>query len=196
MRNSWTRLAAALALGVLSMTPAGARGQKLQGAAGVSVGWLERRDYGEATRANFIPEVVGYTYLSLGHRLFLRPGVRIGYSGLSQPDMPAAVAMREHDVAFSAEAGLVFDATVVPSLSVGTGVVARSVSLTTQAPVAAGDEQLSHWEALPMIYSQLGLGLPMWKGKLLVEPFVRTEWLRGDPRSHWRYGLDITVRVF
>ncbi len=73
-------------------------------ATGFGFGWQSRRDYGAGDRQRFYYEIPMYTYVSLGHPFYLRPGLRLFYSN-SQPEMPSAIRMSETDFAYLAELG-------------------------------------------------------------------------------------------
>jgi hypothetical protein len=162
----------------------------------VSTTWQARRDFGEGTRANFIPELVGYGYLPAGAgRFYLRPGARLAYSGLEQSEMPSALQLIERDLFVSGELGLLWDAPAVPSFTLGALLVYRDVRLDTDLPITPGEDRHSGSDLLPGAFAQLGVGLPLWRGRFVLEPFARFELIRGDNRSRWRYGLELTVQL-
>jgi hypothetical protein len=186
-------LLAALAVAVASGTArAGA-----SGALGVSVGWLQQRDYGVDTRSAFAPEVVGLLYLPTPRpRIYLRPGLRLGYGGLDHPEMPAALQVREHDLRGLAELSLLRDGGLIPAITVGTGLGYHWASLRVAPPLVGAGHAIAEHQLLPSIYGQVGVGLPFHRGLLVAEPHVRYDHLFGDDRISWRVGLDVTVRLF
>lgn len=167
-----------------------------RGAVGVAAGWMPRNDYGAAASTIFVPEIVGYGYVGLGHRLYLRPGVRVAYSGFSQPQMPQSVRFSERDLATSVEAGILFNAAVVPSFSIGTTLVHRRTRFIASGSVTAADDRIGGRELLPGVYTQLGIGIPMWRGGFIMEPFVRWHRLAGDHRASTRAGVEFTAKLF
>lgn len=186
--------AAVLALSAVAACPARAEADAM--AVGVAAAWQERADYGEDTRASFAPELVGFGYVPVGGgRLYLRPGARLGHAGLSRPEMPNALRIAERDVSVAGEIGLVRDGAVVPSLTIGAGAVSRWIRLETSPPVSAPDERISRHQLLGTFHAQVGFGIPL-AGRFLIEPFVRFESVRADDRGHWRYGVELTARVF
>lgn len=187
---------AAIAVVLLAVAAAPVRGEprrRVQAATGAGLGWQHRKDFGEASRENLVLELIGLAYVPLPHRrLYARPGVRFGYSGLEQAPQPEGIALEERDLAASAEIGVVYDGVAIPSLAIGSGVVIRRVDVVTDGVFAEG---LDRDEMLPMLYVQGGLGLSFAGGLLVVEPQLRYERVHRDERLHWRYGVELTVRV-
>ena len=139
----------------------------------------------------FAPEAFVHTYVSLGSRLVLRPGARLGARGLVQPEMPEGLRVTERDFTAHAEAALTFDGTVVPSLSVMCGLDVRRINVMGDG-IDVSSSRIAHTELLPYLAVQLGLGLPLAHGKWLVEPTIRREFLLGDTRAGWRFGLEVS----
>lgn len=167
----------------------------VSGAAGLGVGWQTRRDYGASTFSRVMPEVVFYGYLGpLGGNVHLRPGARLGYTAF-QPEMPSAVRVEESDLSVSGEIGVVYDWYLVPSVSLGGGLIHRSIALKTAAPVSAGSEQISRTENLPHVFAQVGVGLPLWNGFIVLEPYARFASVQGDGRVGTQFGVEITAGV-
>lgn len=142
----------------------------------------------------FAPEAFAHTYASLGSRLVLRPGARVGARGLVQPEMPSGLRITERDFTAHAEAALTFDGTVVPSLSVMGGLDVRRIGVEGDG-IDVASSRIAHTELLPYLAVQLGLGLPLAKGKWLVEPTIRREFLLGDSRAGWRFGLEVSYAL-
>ena len=166
-------------------------------ALGLSTSWLQRNDYGDRDRGVFVPEIVGFGYIGTGsERLHLRPGLRLGYVGLDRAQMPSAVRFDERDGTAYAEIGALYDGVVIPSVTVGAGLVVRHLELRLGESIAREDEPVSRWEVLPGFHAQVGAGIPLAGGALVVEPFVRLDAIAGDGRARWRYGVDVTVGVF
>jgi len=187
----------ALTVALVLLAPRIARADGWTAALGVAASWQERRDFGENTRANFVPELVGFGYLPLaGTRLFLRPGARLAYSGLTQVEMPDAVQIEERDLTATGEVGIVLDGPVIPSLTVGAGAASRWISLDVEQPVNASGERISRHQLLGTGYLQAGLGIPLVRGALLAEPIIRYEQISGDERAHWRFGVELTAQLF
>lgn len=195
MIRGWVVLGALVAV-------AGAPGSSLAvahlgGALGVSAGWQQRQDYGSGSRAAFVPEMVGLLYLPTPlPRFYLRPGLRVGYGGLDQADMPAALRVIERDLAGRAELALLRDGAVVPAFTVGTGLAYRWSTLEAGRPLSVAGHAIADRQILPSLYAQIGVGLPLAGGLLVAEPHVRYEHAFGDERLGWRFGLDLTVRLF
>jgi hypothetical protein len=164
-------------------------------ALGFSLAAELRADYGASTRAAFTPELLALAYLPLPLRdLYLRPGVRVGYDGLGQADMPRQLRVLERGHHELLELGLLFDGVVVPALTFGAGMQQRFITLETSGAVR-GTRALDHSEILAVAYGALGLGIPIERGLMVIEPFVRVQHVFGDGRSLFRLGLDATLRL-
>ncbi len=165
---------------------AGASLPRFQLAVGLSASWQERRDYGNETRSNFVPELVALGYAKTAvPRLFLRPGVRLAYSGLEQPEFPQGITFREDEAILSGEVGVVYDGLFIPSATAGVAMHYRHIGADSN--IATVDtSSLGGSEVQPMLYAQIGAGLSLASGLIVVEPFVRYEWLRRDPRLGFR----------
>lgn len=142
----------------------------------------------------FAPEAFAHAYVSLDSRLVLRPGVRLGARGLVQPEMPEGLRITERDFTAHAEAALLFDGTVVPSLAVMGGLDVRRVDVQGDG-IDVASSRVAHTELLPYIAVQIGVGLPIAKGKWLVEPTIRREFMFGDARVDWRFGLEVSYAL-
>ncbi|MDX2020327.1 MAG: hypothetical protein SF187_08795 [Deltaproteobacteria bacterium] len=203
MRNGNVSLASVIqgaVVAVALLAPAAARGQDpLHNhlALGAAPMWEARNDYGEGSRMNFAPELLGFYYIPTSHeRYHVRVGARLGFSGLAQADMPTAVQLQERDVRPALEIGLLRDGPVIPVIALGVGAVARHVALKTQAPVSSVQGSQGHSEVLPRAYGHVALGVPFGDGRVVLEPFGRYEMIVGDTRSTWRFGLDVSVLLF
>ena len=142
----------------------------------------------------FAPEAFVHTYVSLGSGLFLRPGARLGARGVLQPEMPEGVRITERELTGLFEAAISYNGTVVPSLTVMSGVHVRSINVEGDG-VDVRMSQASATELLPNLSVQLGVGLPLARGTWLVEPTIRRELLIGDSRAGWRFGLEISIAL-
>ncbi len=142
----------------------------------------------------FAPEVFAHTYLLIGDRLVLRPGARIGARGLVQPEMPAGLRVTERDFTTHAEVALTFDGTVVPSLAVMGGLDVRRIGVEGDG-IDVSSSHIAHTELMPYLAMQIGVGLPLAHGTWLVEPTIRREFLLGDARVDWRFGLEVSYAL-
>ncbi|MEO8178925.1 MAG: hypothetical protein ABI895_08840 [Deltaproteobacteria bacterium] len=163
-------------------------------ALGVSLGFLQQRGLGTNTEASFVPSLVGFAYVPAAPRLFLRPGLRLGYEGLSQASASYGAQVRERGVQGTAELGVVFDAWLVPSLTVGAGVDYRSVGFVGRGIVADSDA-LDRTEWLGLAYAQVGLGLPLFQGAFMIEPYARLQHTFSDDRALLQLGFDLTFAL-
>lgn len=174
----------ALALGTAPAAEAGPL------AVGLAPSTYELSDGGRG----FAPEAFLHTYVSLDPRLVIRPGARIGARGLVQPEMPAGLRVTERDFTAQLEAALTFDGTVVPSLALMGGLDVRRVGVEGDG-ISTSSSRIPHTELLPYLAVQLGLGLPIAKGTWLVEPTIRREFMFGDARVDWRFGLELSYKL-
>ncbi|MEY4575758.1 MAG: hypothetical protein RL701_461 [Pseudomonadota bacterium] len=164
-------------------------------AVGLSIAEELRGDYSASTRAAFAPELLALGYIPLPLRdVYLRAGMRIGYDGLDQADMPRQVRLTERGLHELVELGILYDWVVVPALSIGGGLAQRFIDLETRGGVK-GTQRLDHTEVLGQIYVALGLGIPIAHGLVVIEPFFRVQHVFDDPRAVLRLGLDVTLRL-
>ncbi|MBT8496109.1 MAG: hypothetical protein KJO07_23900 [Deltaproteobacteria bacterium] len=162
-------------------------------AVGVGTSWQIRRDFGSETRPTFVPELVGETYVATSNaRLYLRPAVRAGFAGIVQAEMPMAIQIREYDISVLGELSVLYDAAIIPTLGVGAGATARWVRGRAEAPLAGDASRFDDFDLLPLVYGQIGAGVPFARGRLVIEPYARYELVIGDERIGWRLGLDTT----
>jgi hypothetical protein len=164
-------------------------------AAGASLSLQQREDYASGSRTAAVPELVVLGYIdTAASRIYARPGLRIGFAGIDQAEMPQAIRMREYDIDAVAELGVLYDGVVTPSLAVGAGGVARWVTRELDAPIN-GSSSETRFELLPAVQAQVGLGVPLVRGGLVVEPFVRYDHVFGDDRVGWGVGFDATLAI-
>jgi hypothetical protein len=165
-------------------------------AVGLSTGWIRRNDYGDRTRGALAVEFVGLGYVATQRdRVFLRPGLRVGYVGLAPAEMPSALRFVERDATLAAELGALYDGVIIPAVSLGAGVSVRQLALDVGPPISTDETPLRRWEYLPMAYAQIASGVPIAGGRFLIEPFMRFELMAGDNRARWRTGLDFTFEL-
>jgi hypothetical protein len=178
-----------------SIAASASRASSFQLAVGGSFGFQNRNEYGTSSFTRVHPELVTYGYFGgfLGP-VWLRPGLRIAYLA-EQPEMPQSARVEERDWTFAGELGAVFDWYVLPSLTMGGGVIRRRIELVTKGAVSGGRDDISRTEVLSFLYGQLGVGIPLWKGFVVVEPFYRYSGVKGDARITSTYGLEFTFQV-
>jgi len=164
-------------------------------ALGADLGWLWRSDYGDSSRGYRVPEIFIAGRHALGHRLSFRPAVRLGYVGLGQPVMPSSLRMREDDLTLGAEAGLTYDAVIVPSLVLGAMVVSRLTTVAVAPPVAVTGAGLGGFDLYAGPYVQAGVAAKLWGGAVMVGPFARFASVYRDARAHWRFGVEASWRL-
>jgi hypothetical protein len=169
-----------------------ARGPRF--AVGASFGFLRQADLGGAVVTQFVPSLVGLAYVNIAPRVYLRPGVRLGLPGLSQPDAASDAHVEEHGVQGRAEISVLYDAWVVPALTVGTGLERRSIDFVARGTVQDSGA-LDRTEWLGSVYAQAGLGVPLMRGFIVIEPYYRRHHTFSDDRSSSELGFDITFSL-
>ena len=163
-------------------------------ALGISLGFLQQRALGSSTHTAFIPSLLGLAYVPIAPRLFLRPGLRLGYTGLNQGDASYGARIEERGVQGTAELGISYDAWLVPAFAVGTGLDYRSVNFVGRGIVADSDA-IDRKEWLGLAFAQAGVGVPLFQGALVVEPYARLQYTLSDDRSLWQLGLDLSFAL-
>lgn len=159
---------------------------------GAAIGWQVRDDVGPFDRTVLTPELILQGYLATPvDDVFLRVGLRVGY-GIEQAESPTSLRFLEHDIGAHFALTLLYDWWVVPTLTVGTGPLIRVLEVSTDVPIDA-ENDLSDVSVLFSGYLQIGVGLPIAKGILIIEPFARYEWVPADARILNRFGTDVTV---
>jgi hypothetical protein len=172
--------------------PSAARGPRF--AVGASFGFLRQEDLGGVMATQIVPSLVGLAYVNVAPRVYLRPGVRLGVAGLSQPDAASDAHIEEHGVQGRAEIGVVYDAWVVPALTVGTGLERRSIDFVARGTVQDSGA-LDRTEWLGSVYGQAGLGVPLLRGFVVIEPYYRRHHTFSDQRSWSELGFDVTFAL-
>lgn len=164
-------------------------------AVGFNLAWTTRQDYGARTFRRLTPEIIGFTYGALPwESVWWRLGGRLGYA-TAQPEMPQTVRFEETDTTTLLEAAITRDWYVVPTLAFGGGYDFRRIKVKVSAPVDSADDRLNRKETLWMWYVQGGLGLPLLKARILLEPTVRYHTIQYDARSHWLFGIEMTIGI-
>lgn len=143
----------------------------------------------------FSPEVVAYGYHHLSGPLWLRPGVRLGFTW-HNPEMPSAVQIRDFDTRLGVETGILLNGPIIPSLTLGTGLIYRHTSLVTASEIITVEKDLiSGSSLLPYLRAQVGLGIPIQKGWMVIEPYARYTQVLADPRAGWGLGIEATLSI-
>ena len=171
-----------------------ARSAAISFALGISLGFSSQRGLGDETEVSFVPALMGLAYVPVAPRLFLRPGLRLGYEGLSQMVSSYGARIEERGLQTTAELGVMYDAWLVPSFTLGAGLDYRSVDFIGRGIVADSDA-IDRKEWLGVVYAQAGLGLPLFAGAFVVEPYARLQHTFSDDRSLLQYGVDLTFSL-
>lgn len=161
---------------------------------GVSGVFANRELSAQHSFSQFTPELVGYGYLPLQQDLWLRPGVRVGFAW-NQPTMARSLRLNEYDFKTNAELGVVWSGPVVPSFSLGLGGLLRTTSLSSQSQINLDSSRVGKTRLYPYLQGQLGVGIPIEKGVLMLEPYVRYLHIFGDRRYQWASGLEFTLSL-
>ena len=194
MRGSLV-MAAALSLVSLSSRWARADGFEAQLATGVSFGFQNRNEYGTGSFSRIYPEILVYGYLGgFAGPVWFRPGLRLAYAS-EQAEMPQSLRVEERDFSGAAEVGVLYDWYVIPSFALGGGIISRKIELVTEGAASSAGDSVGASETLPFIHAQLGVGIPLWQGFVVVEPYYRYASVQKDARITSSYGLELTFRV-
>lgn len=187
MKNKWFSFVGLLILSKSAFA--------LESAVGLSGVWMVRSDGPTDSFKQFAPEVVGYIYNPLPSHFSFRSALRFSYAW-QQPEMPKAVRVNEFDFRFGGETGIVWNWIVSPSLTFGGGGIYRRIELATAPPISVKSDGVSETQVLPFIQGQFGLGIPIEKGVVVLEPYVRYMKVFGDDRYGWNFGAEATVTIF
>lgn len=150
-----------------------------------------RNDGGGVTARVHHYEVFAHSYLrSHSEVLFFRPGVRFGYEQIPDEEAPQAIKIREQSFRGGLELGILYEGVMVPSVSLQAGVLRRQLMLEKGSQIISESRSFPTTEWLPTATMNLGLGLPLEGGKLILEPFYRFVWIAKDTRQTTQWGLD------
>jgi hypothetical protein len=163
-------------------------------ALGVSLGFLQQRALGSSTHTAFIPSLLGLAYVPIAPRVFLRPGLRLGYTGLNQADASYGARIEERGLQGSAELGISYDAWLVPAFAIGTGLDYRSINFVGRG-IVADSAAIDREEWLGLAFAQAGVGVPLFHAALVAEPYARLQYTLSDDRSRWQLGLDLSFAL-
>lgn len=164
-------------------------------AAGTSLGFSRRADYGEGSSDLFFLEPVVHAYVPTPlERLFVRVSLRASYVW-NQNEMPRALRVEENDVYLGLMAGILFDWILVPSLELGGQYIHRAIELKAAEPLTLNVDNISGSETLYAMLIQAGLGIPLFEGVLVLEPFIRQRFIPEDARERVSYGMEVSVQL-
>ncbi len=150
-----------------------------------------RNDGGGVTSRIHHYEVFAQSYLkSPADNLFFRPGVRFGYEHIPDEEAPQSIKIREQSFRGGFELGILYEGLMVPSVSLQAGVLRRKLTLDTSSQITSKSTDFPTIEWLPTGTLNLGLGLPIEGGKLILEPFYRFVWIAKDTRQTSQWGID------
>ncbi len=165
-------------------------------ALGASLGWLRRADYGVGESERFFIEPLIHSYFATPLRqFFLRPSAFLSYVW-AQPEMPASLRVEETDLYLGLGLGFVYDWVLVPSFTVGTQFIHRNISLQASDPVTIETDLVSTSERHIALYVQGGIGVSLFSGDLVLEPFYRQRFFLDDQREGGAYGLESSYALF
>jgi len=150
--------------------------------------------YAEQTTQQWAPEFVAYAYFPLKSDILLRTGLRMNYAW-DQTHNTQALNVSQTDFRYMGEVGVVYNWIVMPSLSTGFGADYRVIKLTTQAPIFVPKDNISSSKNLSTFYLQAGLGFPLIKGLLVIEPYARYTLTWNDPNQVFGYGIEATFQL-
>lgn len=140
-----------------------------------------------------VPEVVGYWYHAISTPWFLRAGARVAVRGIDQSQLAGQIGIIERDVVGAGEVAVLYNWRVVPAFTVGASFAWRQLRLRNHSEIDSSAERTPRWTHHSGLYVQQGVGLPLWGGKVMVEPYYRYEFVQGDVRLGGRLGIEVTV---
>jgi hypothetical protein len=150
---------------------------------------------------NIAPEFVGYAYFPLAQNFWWRAGFRMNYSWL-QPEMPETLRIEANDLRTMVECGVLFDWNVIPSVSMALGYKQTQIRLKYSEPISVVEDHISGVENHLFFHTQFGVGFPILKGLIVIEPYTRytfEKWQSSDRfrwEQMWGYGLEATYALF
>ncbi|MCX6118615.1 MAG: hypothetical protein NT027_13825 [Proteobacteria bacterium] len=161
-------------------------------ALGINLAWQSRRDYGDRYFRRFFPEILGYVYGPTPvEQLFWRGGARLGYSS-DQPEMPQSIQITEQDTTIILEGALTRNWYWVPSIAFALGYDFKTTKVKSKSPIESVDDRINKKEKLLLWHIQAGLGLPLFRGDILIEPIIRYQQIELDDRAKWLLGFEWT----
>lgn len=127
--------------------------------------------------------------------LFIRTGLRFAYEALPQEDSPQWLSISEKTLRSGLELGFVYDVNFIPSLSMHSSLLRRTLELETNGAIVSSSRHYPLTEWLPSQAINIGLGLPIEGGRALIEPFYRWIWIGGDARQKAQWGVDASFAI-
>lgn len=178
--------AAANAAPCLVCEPPPPRASRFRWAVGLGIGAFSQPDqtWGVA------PELVAYRYLPLVAPWFLRVGARVAMRGLDQSQLAGQIGITEHDIVGAGEAGVLYNWKVVPTFVIGASYTWRLLNLSNHSEIDSSASRTPSATYHPGVYLQQSVGLPLWGGAVVVEPYYRYEFVQGDRRLGSRIGIE------
>jgi hypothetical protein len=166
-------------------------------AIGVAAGLNKKSTGTEKAYNQTSGEVVGYSYSEINENFVVRPGIRLGYTPGQEPAGAESISISENDFKSAAEVALLWrKLPVIPSLSMGAGMIYRSVSVSTRSPVVSNQSSIGGSSILPTVHGQLSVIVPIRQGKLEFAPFARYTHVFSDSRIGWFFGLESSIALF
>jgi hypothetical protein len=125
-------------------------------------------------------------------RFHLRSGLRWGWDGAPEDSGQNSPEMRETSQRATMETGILFDGPLIPTLILQAFVVTRSLELDTKrnATVLPANSERKEW--LQGGAAHLGIGIPLDRGRFLIEPFYRFLFIPGDSRQTSQWGAELS----
>lgn len=163
---------------------------------GLQADWMLERAYGEAQYAKPFLGVFAQSYARLSGRYYLRPALRASFS-TAQPEMPRSLSIARNEFLGFGELGLLADGIVVPCLSIAYGFSYTRTKLSVAKGMELIADPVSGNAAQPAWRVMAGVGLPLFRGFLVLETRVLYEGIAGGAGTETRvgYGLDLSFPV-
>jgi hypothetical protein len=122
----------------------------------------------------------------------MRSGLRLGMEGAADESHPLSLEVKESGTRFALESGVVLDGPLLPSASIQALVLRRSLELDTHGTSIVLTPQSKRTEWLFGGAFQVGLGIPIQGGRVLLEPFYRVLVIPSDVRQSSQWGGEVS----
>jgi hypothetical protein len=163
---------------------------------GIAVAGGERTDAGFTTSNISEYEIFTQGYLQLPFdNVFLRPGARLGF-GYNDSDGPSnPIRIFETTYKAGAELALLYSGIVVPTFSIQGFVLNRALKLSLPDNVTTNSNLMNRTEWLYSNTVSLSVGIPVFDGRVLIEPFYRLVNIDNDFRQDDLFGCEFSVSM-
>jgi len=167
---------------------------------GFGTSWFNRKDYGSSTYNRFYPEIILYSYSHIKDNFYMRWGMRVSYSQ-DDPEFSNGIQIREKDFMLLSHTSLLYDGVVIPSFGFIAGIQHKKIELRSSSMIETQSSKISGHEWISVIGGQVGLGIPINQGVIVLEPYLRgtvqpsVMKFSSDNRGWFWFGVDMTFQI-